>query len=152
VTPRSDSDGETQTPSLRMIGLSLQFTLLFVAASVLTYLVDGTLDLAYALACSAVFFVGVGLVALGMWNGIQRSRTDEVTLTGLVAIDTSHVSRTARNRLWSAIVVQIVVSITLASLRPFTQQAFGLLVPTFGLGIATLWGSRFAAFHPRDDH
>lgn len=152
MTHSPDAHRVTQDQDPRLTNLSVQFTFVFVAASIVTFALDGTLDLAYAISCSVVFFVGVGLVALGMWNGIQRSRTEQVTLTGLVAIDRTHVSSAARNRLWLAIIVQIIVSITLASLRPFTQQAFGLLVPTFGLGIATLWGSRFAAFHPRDDH
>lgn len=134
-----------------LVRLSLRVSAAFTVISGLTYLLEDSLDVAYAIACSVAFVIGVALFALGMWNGIQRSRVDEVTLTGLVAIDGSHVPKAARNLLWASILVQLVVSITFASLRPFTQQAFGLLVPVVGLGLATLWGSRFAVFHPRDD-
>lgn len=140
-----------ETPNNQLIDLSVRSTVVFVVASAAVYLLEDTLDVAYAIACSATFVVAVGLFGLGMWNGIQRSRVDDVTLTGLVAIDRSHVPSSARNALWLAIVVQLVVSIVFASLRPFTQQAFGLLVPTLGLGLATLWGSRFAVFHPREE-
>jgi len=68
-----------------------------------------------------------------------------------MAIDQSHVPQSARNRLWLALLLQVGVAVLFASLRPFTQQAFGLLVPVLGLGVASLWGSRFAAFHPRVD-
>lgn len=141
----------TEKPNTQLIDLSVRSTVFFAIVSAAVYLLEDTLDVAYAIACSAIFVVAVGLFGLGMWNGIQRSRVDDVTLTGLVAIDRTHVPGSARNKLWLAIIVQLVVSIGFASLRPFTQQAFGLLVPTLGLGLATLWGSRFAVFHPREE-
>lgn len=135
----------------RMLTLSLQLTVVFGVLSLLTYLLAEGLDTIFAVACSVLFAIGTLLLALGFWNGIQRSRIDEVTLTGLVAVDSSHVPSRARNMLWGAIVLQLVIGILFGSLRPFTQQAFGLLVPTLGLGFAALWGSRFAAFHERDE-
>lgn len=149
-----DAPMNTETPAERntqLIDLSLRSTVVFAALSSAVYVLEDRLDLAYAIICSATFVFGVGLFALGLWNGIQRSRVDEVTLTGLVAVDHTHVPRSVRNRLWLAILVQLVLSIVFASLRPFTQQAFGLLVPMLGLGLATLWGSRFAVFHPREE-
>jgi len=138
-------------PNDRLVTVSVQSSIAFAVVSTLTYVLDGPLDVAYAIACTVLFVIGVWVFALGMWNGIQRSRADDVTLTGLVAIDGSHVPKPARNRLWFAVALQVVVAILFASLRPFTQQAFGLLVPVLGLGFATLWGSRFAAFHQRVD-
>ncbi len=135
----------------RLVRFSVRSSVAFAALSVVTYVVDGGLDVVYAIACTIIFVVGVSLFALGMWNGIQRSRVDNVTLTGLMAIDRSHVPQSARNRLWMALLLQVGVAILFASLRPFTQQAFGLLAPVLGLGVASLWGSRFAAFHPRVD-
>ena len=146
VTTSSPADIDTS-----LVSLSLRVTVAFTIASALTYFFENRLDVAYAISCTVAFVIGVALFALGMWNGIQRSRVDDVTLTGLVAIDGSHVPKAQRNLLWASIVLQLAVSITFASLRPFTQQAFGLLVPMVGLGLATLWGSRFAAFHSRED-
>ncbi len=143
------SDTKTADDS-RLINFGAQITVAFTLLAAATHLASNRLDLVYAIVSTALFAIGFALLALGFWNGIQRSRIDEVTLSGLVAIDKTHVTTSARNRLWAAIVLQIVVGVLFASLRPFTHQAFGLLVPTFGLGIATLWGSRFAAFHPRE--
>ena len=143
--------GQTDsTDDARLINFGAQITVAFTLLAAITHIAAKRFDLVFAIVSTVLFAIGLGLLALGFWNGIQRSRVDEVTLSGLVSIDKTHVPTSARNRLWAMIVVQIVVGVLFASLRPFTQQAFGLLVPTFGLGIATLWGSRFAAFHPRD--
>jgi len=135
----------------KLIALGVQLSIFFAAASVITYVLEDRLDLVFAIISAVLFAAGILLLSLGFWNGIQRSRLDDVTLTGLLAIDKTHVPAAARNKLWAAIVIQVAVAILFASLRPFTRQAFGLLVPTLGLGIATLWGSRFAAFHERDE-
>jgi len=137
-------------PAQRLITVSLQSTAIFAVLSLLTYLLAESLDTVFAVVSTLFFAVGTLLLALGFWNGIQRSRIDDVTLTGLVAVDSSHVPKSARNKLWAAVVLQIIIGVLFGSLRPFTQQAFGLLVPTLGLGFAVLWGSRFAAFHERE--
>lgn len=135
----------------RLLAFGGRVTIVHVIGSAIVQLTAGRLDLVYAVWCTALFIGGMVLLVVGFWNGIQRSRFDDVTLSGLVAIDSSHVPASARNRIWMLIVVHVVVGVLFASLRPFTQQAFGLLVPAFGLGIATAWGSRFAAFHERDE-
>lgn len=131
--------------------LDVGVTIAFSAISALTFLLDGGLDLVFSIISAILFFVGAGLMGLGLWNGIQRSRIEEVTLVGLAGISASHVPARARNTMWAMILIQVVVSVLFASLRPFTQQAFGILAPTFGLGIALLWSSRFGSFHPRND-
>jgi len=131
--------------------LSVNATVLFAVLSLATYLAAGRLDLAFAVVCSLLFVAGTLLLGLGLWNGIQRSRREEVTLTGLLSVDKSHVPVSTRNKLWLAIGAQTAIAMLFAALRPFTEQAFGLLVPMVGLGFAGLWGSRFAKFHPRED-
>ena len=139
------------TPGGGLVRLDAQVTLGFGALTAATHLLAESLDLVYAVVSSLLFAAGIGLFLLGFWNGIQRSRIEDVSLAGLLAVDASFVTAAARNRLWSINVAQIVIAVSAASLRPFTQQAFGLLVPMFGVGIAALWGSRYAAFHPRTD-
>ncbi len=126
-------------------------TIGFTALTILTHATAATLDRAYAVVASVLFVIGIGLFALGFWNGVQRSRTELVTMSGLLAVNTGNVTASARRRVWSAVTAQIVVAVVAAIVRPFTAQAFGLLVPVFGIGIATLWGSRNAVFHLRDD-
>ena len=151
ATPTDGAGGEVPRDNLTLANLSLQVTAAFSFLATATFALAGSLDLIYAVVSAILFFLGTGVLGLGFWNGIQRSKLETVRLTGLVAVDKSHVSVAARNKLWLAIIIQIAVSFTFASLRPFTQQAFGVLVPTLGLGFAALYGSRFAQFHPRED-
>ncbi len=137
-------------PNMALPNLSLQVTAAFCVLAVITYLLAPSLDLVFAVISAILFFVGAIILGLGFWNGIQRSRIEDVKLAGLLCVDTSHVPSQARKKLWLAIVLQIVVSFGIAALRPFTQQAFGTLVPTLGIGVAALWGSRFAKFFERD--
>ena len=36
-----------------------------------------------------------------------------------------------------------------ASIRPYTEVAFGILAPMFGLGLMGVWGGRYGEFPPR---
>lgn len=134
-----------------LLRVDVAATMILSALSALTFLLADRLDLIFAVVSGALFFVGAGLMALGFWNGIQRSRVEDVTLIGLAAISKSHVPARVRNVLWAMVVLQTVVTLLFASLRPFTQQAFGILAPTFGLGVAILWSSRFGSFHTRNE-
>ncbi len=146
-----DQGNVGQPPNGQLADLSLRIAFFFSALTALTYVLAPRIDLAYAVVSAILFFAGTFALGLGFWNGIQRSRIDQVRLSGLLAVDTSHVPAPIRNRLWLAAIIQIVVTFGFAALRPFTQQAFGTLVPTVAVGLAALWGSRFAKFHPRDD-
>ncbi len=134
-----------------LVRASVAVTIGHGAFSVLTWAFAERFDRLYLVVSAALFIGGTGLLALGLWNGIQRSRTEEVTLTGLAAIDTSYVPPRTRNLLWGMTLLQTAYGVLFASLRPFTDQAFGLLVPLFGLGVTMLWASRFGVFHPRSD-
>ena len=147
-TPDSKSSTGTTDAIARA---SLISTVAFGVLSTVTFLLADRLDRTFSVICALLFVAGTLLLGLGMWNGIQRSRIEEVTLTGLLSVDKSHVPTSVRNALWLSIVLQIAISLIFASLRPFTEQAFGLLVPMVGLGFAGLWGSRFAEFHERTD-
>lgn len=133
-----------------LVRLSWQVTGAFLAATMVTDFAADSLDTVYAVMCAVAFIAGFGLFCLGFWNGVQRSRVELVTLPGLLAASTANVPKSLRNQAWLALIAQIVIAVVAASLRPFTAQAFGLLVPLFGLGINTLLGSRQAQFFPRD--
>lgn len=140
-----------RSPNGQLADLSIRVSIAFAILTALTYLLAPRLDLLYAIVSAILFFAGTFALGLGFWNGIQRSRIEQVRLTGLLAVDSSHVPASIRNRLWLSVVLQVVVTFGFAALRPFTQQAFGTLVPTLAVGLAALWGSRFAEFHPRDE-
>ncbi len=142
--------GERVSNGEMLLRVDIAVTVAITALSALTFLLADRLDLIFAVVSAVLFFVGSALMALGLWNGIQRSRIEDVTLVGLAAISKSHVPARVRNTLWAMLVIQVAVTLGFASLRAFTQQAFGILAPTFGLGVAILWSSRFGSFHPRN--
>ena len=85
----------------------------------------------------AAFFVSVG-----------RSRTEAVTTAGVYFL-TGSAPRGVRGRFWLHVLVQTAVAVVAASVEPFTTVAFGILVPTLGLGLMGMWGARHGTFPPR---
>lgn len=134
-----------------LVRLSVQVSAGHSILTGIAVLVDGAIDIPFAVVSSILFFVGTALSALGLWNGIQRSRVDDVSLAGLVAIDTRFVPKRVRNILWAVIVGHTTITIIAATQRLFTAQAFGLLAPMFGLGVALVWASRHATFARRTE-
>ena len=51
--------------------------------------------------------------------------------------------------LLGCLAAQVVIALVAAALRPYTAVAFGVLVPTFGLGLCGLWAVRSGTFPPR---
>ena len=48
-----------------------------------------------------------------------------------------------------ATAVEVVAVVAAASIRPYSEVAFGILAPMFGLGLMGMWGGRYGAFPPR---
>ncbi|MFT7646340.1 MAG: hypothetical protein ACI8Y4_001074 [Candidatus Poriferisodalaceae bacterium] len=80
--------------------------------------------------------------------GVRRSRDEEISVAGMFVLQGTAPLAVRRSFLWS-ITAQILVSVVAASIRPFTTVAFGILAPTFGLGLMALWGARHGTFGPR---
>ncbi len=101
-------------------------------------------------AVSVVCFVA-GTAAL-LWAyalGLARSRTDLVGIPGLFLLAGDVAPASARRPLRASVVVQAVVVILAASVRPYTVVAFGILAPMFGLGLMAVWGARHGTFPAR---
>ena len=101
-------------------------------------------------ALSCLFFL-VGTVAL-LWAfalGISRSRLEEVTIPGLFLLSAPAAPPAVRRRFRRAVVLEMVVVVGAAALHPFTEVAFGVLAPLFGLGCMAVWGGRHARFEDR---
>ncbi len=90
-----------------------------------------------------VGFVAAFLLAAG------RSRYEQVSTAGVYFLGGGSVARAVQGRFWLLVGVQTVVAVVTASVRPFTTVAFGILVPTFGLGLMALWGAKHARFPER---
>jgi hypothetical protein len=101
--------------------------------------------LASAIVSGALFLVGCGAFATGFLAGVSRSRAEEVDLAGLFFL-TGTAPAPIRRRLRGFTLLQVVIAFTAAGIRPFTESAFGVLVPVFGLGLMALWGGRHGDF------
>ena len=134
-----------------ILSLNRNVTVGFAVLTAVTHVAADALDRVYAVVASMLFGAGIALFVLGFWNGVQRSRHELVTMSGLLAVNIGNVTPAERRRVWWPFALQVVVAVVAASLRPFTAQAFALLVPILGIGLAVLWGSRNARLHLRDD-
>ena len=99
---------------------------------------------------AALAFFGIGC-AIFLWAyalAVARSRTDEIGIGGLYFL-VGTAPKVVAFRLRLALLVQVVVAIASAAIRPFTSVAFGILVPVLGLGLCGLWGARYGTFERR---
>jgi hypothetical protein len=99
----------------------------------------------------ALFAIGCGAFLWAYAVAIGRSRYEVLTMGGVFFLGAptapARVTRTFRLLL----LVQVVVSVTAAAVRPFTPLAFSVLAPMLGLGLMALWGARYGTFVSRSD-
>lgn len=125
-------------------GLTGAFAVAAVAATALPA------RLATPVAVLDVVLFGLGLVAFSatMIRAASRSRHEELSVSGLFLL-TGSAPPEVRRVLLACLGVQTVVAFATAALRPFTPLAFGVLVPTVGLGACGLWAARHGTFPAR---
>lgn len=107
-----------------------------------------SLGLVAAAVSLVLFAVGIVVFLLAYAIAVRRSRTDDVSVAGLYLLSEGAPTRIRRHLLGS-LATQTTLALVAASVRPFTPLAFGLLVPTLGLGLAGLWSARHGTFRPR---
>lgn len=120
------------------------FTLTQVVATFAPTGSTGLVAVAWSLvlfAAGSVAFVGAFVVAAG------RSRDDRVTVAGVVWLTNAAPVAAART-LRTALIVQCVVALVTAGIRPFSAVAFGILAPMFGLGCIAWYGARHGIYAP----
>lgn len=96
-----------------------------------------------------LFAVGTGALLWAYALGVARSRSERISIPGLFLLADGAAPAPTRRAFRIALVVQVVVVVAAASVRPFTEVAFGILAPMFGLGLMAVWGGRHGAFPPR---
>ncbi len=129
-----------------IIRLSVGGTVAFVAATAVASFVDRhAADLAN-LVVSGVCFLGGSLAfAVGFLRAVGRSRTEDVDIAGVVYL-TGSAPTPVRRVLLGAWFVQIAA----ATASVFAvQPPFGVMAPVWGIGLITVWGSRYGVFPPR---
>ena len=124
-------------------------TAVFTVMAVLAAATNADPLVVLAVVVDLVLFVAgcVAFVAT-LLRAADRSRNEQITLAGIWWLQGS-APADVRRRLLGAFAVQVIVALVTASARPFTGLAFGILVPTFGLGLVGLWGARLGEFGPR---
>jgi hypothetical protein len=121
------------------------FTVLAVAAAAFPD------DVARPVAVVDVVLFAVGTVAFlaAFARAVGRSRTEQVDILGVYLLGGGVAPAAVRRQLVGCVVVQSVVAVATAAVRPYTSVAFGVLVPMLGLGLAGLWGATHGSFGPR---
>jgi hypothetical protein len=120
----------------------------FVAIATAASLAPDRFATGDAVVSCALFAFGAASFLWAYALGVSRSRDEVVTLPGLFFL--SHTApKEVAFRLRLALAVQVVAAVASAAIRPYTNVAFGVLVPVFGLGLMALWGGRYGTFHPK---
>ena len=135
-------------PGARLIRTSDVVTVVFTVVAIASALALDRLKVVIVAVSLALFVVGCVTFLWAFAIAVQRSRTDAIGIGGLFFLQDS-APRAVQVRLLGALAVQVVVAVATAAVHPFTSQAFAVLAPMFGLGMAGLWGARYGHFEAR---
>ena len=143
---RPGATDEGEGAGAGIVRLDVWATAVFAVVSVAAAVVPDPLQYVAVPLDLVLFAVGCGAFLWAYAVAIGRSRYEALTMGGVffpgTEVAPSRVVRTLRLALAS----QVVVAVAVASVRPFTALAFGVLVPMLGLGLMALWGARHGRF------
>lgn len=128
----------------------LSATVAFTIAAVVATIFPGPLRIPFAVFSCTLFAVGTIAFLWAYGKAIERSREQDVSVAMIYGMS-GVAPRAVRLRFHLLTFVQSAVAIATASIRPFTAQAFGILVPMLGIGLAGLWAARNGSFSERTD-
>jgi len=142
-------DATVVEPDRMLVNLDLAGTAALVGTSAAAALVPSVFTLVHATFSIVLFVIGTGALLWAYALGISRSRTDTVDIPGLFLLSGAVAPAPIRTSFRVALAVQVVVVVLAASIRPFTEVAFGILAPMYGLGLMGLWAARHGTFPDR---
>jgi hypothetical protein len=96
----------------------------------------------------ALFIVGCVVFVWAFAIAVGRSRTDEIAVGSLFFLSGSAPPQ-IRTQLLGSLVVEIVVALGTAAVRPYTIAATAILAPVYGIALCGLWAARYGTFPPR---
>jgi hypothetical protein len=143
-----DLDDEPE-PGAGLVNAVFLGTGALVATSIAAAAAPATFGAVHAALSIALFVVGTGAMLWAYALGVSRSRTELITIAGLFFLADGVAPRATRRALRIATAVQVVAVVAAASIRPYSEVAFGILAPMFGLGMMAVWGGRYGEFPPR---
>lgn len=138
-------------PGAGLVNATFVGTGLLVGTSAAAALAPDSFGVLHAALSSVLFAVGTGALLWAYALGVTRSRTDLVTIPGLFFLAGPTAPAEVRRPFRIALAVEIVAVVIAASIRPFTEVAFGILAPMFALGLMASWGGRHGRFPPREE-
>ena len=124
-------------------------TVIFVVVAVGGAAAPSVLGVAAAAVSILLFAVGCVVFLVAFLRGVDRSRTEEISVAELFLLMGGVAPAVVRRWLLALLGVQIVVAVAVASIRPFTSLAFGILAPMFGLAIAGRWAAEYGSYRAR---
>lgn len=136
-------------PGAGLVSLDLLGTGVLVLTSAAAAIAPDVLAVVHAGLSLALFVIGTGALLWAYALGISRSRTDLVSIPGLFLLSSPAAPARTRRTFHLALAVQVIAVVVAASIRPFSEVAFGILAPMYGLGLMALWGGRYGEFPPR---
>jgi len=148
ATARTDAD-DGQEQGAGLVNATFVGTGALVVSSIAAAADPDTFGAVHAGFSIALFVVGTGAMLWAYALGVSRSRTDLVTVPGLFFLAGDVAPRDTRRALRIATAVEVVVVVAAASIRPYSEVAFGILAPMFGLGMMGVWGGRYGVFPVR---
>lgn len=140
-----------------LIKADIAATILFAATALYAAISFSTVaQWVGAVTALSLFAIGVFAFLWAYWNAVQRSRTDEISVTQLYLLLGSPTPPLVRRTMNGALATQFLVALGTTFARPNGPEgnpgsslAVGFLVPMLGFGLNGLWAAYHADFPPR---
>ena len=145
----ADLDDDRDERGAGLINLTFFGTAAIVVTSVVAALTPDAFGRVHAVVSCVLFAIGTGALLWAYALGVSRSRTELVTIGGLFFLADDAAPDATRRALRVALAIQVVAVVAAASIRPYTEVAFGILAPVLGLGLMGVWSGRYGEFRPR---
>jgi hypothetical protein len=111
-----------------------------------------------AVTAMVLFAIGVFAFLWSYWNAVQRSRSDEISVTQLYLLMGTAIPAPVRRSMNSLLLIQFAIAIATTLARPNGPEgnpgsslAVGFLVPMLGFGLNGLWAAYHANFDTRSN-
>lgn len=136
-------------PGAGLVNAAFVGTGLLVGTSAAATLAPDTFGLLHAVLSCVLFAIGTGALLWAYALGVSRSRVDLVSISGLFFLGGQTAPVVVRRPFRIALAVEVVAVVAAASIRPYTEVAFGILAPMYALGLMGWWGGRHGSFPPQ---
>lgn len=140
---------EVTASSEPLFRFDLWATIVFSVVAVAAAIFPGPLRIPFAVLSCVLFALGTVAFLWAYGKALERSRDQDVSVAMIYGMTVA--PRAVRLRFHLLTFVQSAVAIATAAIRPFTSQAFGILAPMLGIGLAGLWAARHGTFAERTD-